>query len=445
MHRRWRSLCGTAAKALAVLALTVTSAALVARADEAKLDKLDADGVVRLALSRNHDLRAARAQVEAALGRLKQAGLWPNPRVELSYDTDRPFANEGEFSSSAGLSQEFPISGRLGLAQDVARVDVARALAEVNEAERKLIGDVTTAYYEIVALDQSLRLRDELTVSIGELASASRNRFRAGEVSELDVNAAALELLKLKQDRSVLAGERAAALRTLAGLIGLSGNEAFPLSAHSAARQPSAVPNDLVERALNLRPDLRQLELAANRAEAEKALASAAVWEDWNVSLGVARDRLAIEGLPRQPADDALTMTLTIPIPLLNRNEGTQDAAAADKVAVQEQATALRQRIENEVIGTREQLLQLALAVDAYEKEALPLARRNTALARDAYRKGQVSIGEVVQAERQEKDAATSYTEALAKYFKGLVALEAATVAHADLMTHPVETETKER
>lgn len=443
MHRRWRSLCGTAAKALAVLVFAVASAAPPARTDDAKLD---ADSVVRLALSSNHDLRAARAQVEAALGRLRQAGLWPNPRVELSYDTDRPFANEGEFSQGAGLSQEFPISGRLGLAENVARVDVARALAEVNEAERKLIGDVTSTFYDVVAIGKSLQLRDELIASVGELAAVSRNRFRAGEVSELDVNAVALELLRLKQDRTLLAGEQAAALRTLAGLIGLGGGEPLALNMQSPTRHTVAASADLIEQAVARRPDLRILDLAANRAEAEKVLATASAWEDWNVSLGVTRDRLAAEGLPRQPADDALTMTLTIPIPLLNRNEGTRDAAAADKIVAKEQEIALRQRIENEVAGTREQLEQLAVAVDAYEKEALPLARRNTALARDAYRKGQVSIGDVVQAERQEKDAATNYAEALAKYFKGMVALDTAAVAHADLMTHPVESqETKEQ
>ena len=151
------------------------------------------------------------------------------------------------------------------------------------------------------------------------------------------------------------------------------------------------------------------------------------------------RDRLVIEGLSSQPADDALTMTLTIPIPLLNRNEGSRDAAEAEKVAAQEQVIALRQRIENEVMGVREQLTQLLAAVQAYETQALPLSRKNSELARAAYYNGQISVAEVVLAERQEKDIGMNYADALAQYFKGVVKLETATVAHADLMTHPVE------
>ena len=387
---------------------------------------------------RNHDLQAARAQVKAALGRLKQAGLWPNPRLELSNDTDRPFANEGAYARSAGFSQEFPISGRLGLAEDVARVDVARALAEVNEVERQLIGDVETAFFNIVVIDQKLALRDGLIRSVAELEAASRARFRVGEVSELDVNAATLELLRLTQDRTLLAGERAAALRTLGGLAGFGADQALALDTKLPLRRSFEASPDLIAQAIARRPDLRLLSFSADRAEAERALAKASAWEDWNVSLGVKRDRLAIEGLPPQPADDALTMTLTIPMPLFNRNEGSRDAAAAEKIAAQERAIALRQRIENEVAGTQEQLTQLFAAVQAYEAQALPLSRKNSELARQAYRKGQVSIADVVQAERQEKDIGTSYAEALALYFNGLVKLETATVAYADLMTRPV-------
>ena len=433
-RRSW--LCVVGRTAVAVLAFAVALASPGAFAAEGKLD---ADGIVREAIMRNHDLQAARAQVKVALGRLQQAGLWPNPRLELSNDTDRLFANEGEYSRSAGISQDFPISGRLGLAADVARVDVARALAEVNEAERKLIGDVATSFFNIVVLDQKLELRDGLIRSVGVLETASRVRFRVGEVSELDVNAATLELLRLKQDRSLLLGERAAALRTLGGLSGFGADQVLMLETKLPLRRSFESSPDLVAQAIARRPDLRLLSFSADRAEAERALATASAWEDWNVSLGVKRDRLAIEGLPRQPADDALTMTVTIPMPLFNRNEGTRDAAVADKMAAQEQTIALRQRIENEVAGTQEQLIQLFDAVQAYEMQALPLSRKNSELAREAYRNGQVSIADVVQAERQEKDIGTNYVEALALYFNGRVRLDTATVAYAELMTRPVD------
>ena len=436
MHRGLSWLRGVNRKAVAVL---VFAGALASPWHVAEAAPLDAHGVVREALLRNHDLKAARAQVAAALGRLKQAGLWPNPRLELSNDTDRPFANEGEYSRSIGISQEFPISGRLALAGDVARVDVARALAEVNEAERKLAGDVATAFYEIAVVDRKVALRDRIISAVKTLAAATRDRYRAGEVSELDVNAAALELQRLTQERAMLLGERAAAIRTLAGLAGFGSNEVLQLDTKMPRATPLGSSVQLIEQAMDKRPDLRLLALAANRAEADRVLASASAWEDWTLSLGVKQDKLVIDGAPPQRANDALMLTLAIPVPLFNRNEGTQDAAQAEKAAAQEQFLALGQRIENEVVGKRDQLTQLAEALRVYEAQTLPLARKNSDLARAAYRAGQVSISEVVQAQRLENETALNYAETLAQYFKALVQLQMATVADAALMTHPVE------
>lgn len=401
---------------------------------------LTLDDVMHEALARNHDLAAARAQVDAARGRLQQAGLWPNPRLEFSGDTDRPFANEGEYARSIGISQQFPITARLARAQDVARVDVARALAEVNEAERKLLGDIAMSFYEIVALDQKIELRKRLISIVEALVTVSADRQKAGEVSELDVNTAMLELERLHQEHILLSGERAVTLKTLAGLVGFA-PESSP--AIDATLPPIAAPPplaQLTDQALTRRPDLRLLALAADRAQAEQVLAQAAAWEDWSVSLGVQQDRLRVTGAPAQSADGALMLSLSVPLPLFNRNQGSRAAAVADALTAREQFAALQLRIENEVAGRHEQVTQLLTALNAYRERTLPLSRRNTDLARDVYRQGQLSIVDVVLAERQENDLNTGYADTLAQYLRALAELNSAAAANANLMTHAVVT-----
>jgi cobalt-zinc-cadmium efflux system outer membrane protein len=395
--------------------------------------------VMHQALIRNHDLKAARAQVNAALGRLKQSGLWPNPKLELSNESDRAFANQGAFTRSVGLTQDFPIAGRIGRAQDVSRVDVARALAEVNEAERTLLADVAKSFYEIVVLDQKIALRDRLINVETSLVATSTKRQKAGEVSELDVNAATLELQRLHQERIVLTGQRAAALRTLAGFVGLPSNAALAVNTALPPfiRLPPVA--QLVDQALRRRPDLRLLVLAENRALAEQLLAKASAWEDWSVSLGVRQDKLFIEGAPPQQADSATMMKLTIPLPLFNRNQGTEAAAEADREAAREKFAALQVRIENEVSGKFEQVKRLLEAIRAYNEQTLPLSRRDAELARDAYGKGQLSISEVVQAGRREIDLNTSYADTLALYLRAIAELNAASVAQARFETQPVK------
>src|SRR5207244_2439599 len=108
------------------------------------------------ALAQNKNLQAAREQLRQAEGRLKQAGLRPNPSLELSRSTDVLFANEGENGFSVALSQPFELGGKREKRISVAQAEVELAKAQIAEAERKLIGQLRTAYLR--AAERSARL-----------------------------------------------------------------------------------------------------------------------------------------------------------------------------------------------------------------------------------------------------------------------------------------------
>lgn len=419
--------------------LLVGASAFTLMAGPISATGLTLEDLMREALAHNHDLAAARAQVDAAFGRLTQAGLRPNPRLNLSNESDQLFGNEGEYARSIGVTQDFPITGRLARARDVARVDVARALAEVNEAERRLLGDIAAAYYALIALDQRIALRERLIHIDESLVTVSAERQKAGEVSELDLNTATLELERLRQERTVLTGERGAALKTLAGIVGYATDATPAIDTTPPAPAPPPPLAQLTERALTRRMDLRLLALAADRAQAELVLAQASAWEDWGVSLGVRQDKLVVGNPAASSVNKALMLSLAIPLPLFNRNQGSRAAAVADERTAREQSLALQVRIRNEVAGLHEQVTRLLTALNSYTEHTLPLSRRNTELAHDAYRTGQLSIADVVQAERQENDLNASYADTFGQYLRALAELNAATVANASLMTHPVD------
>jgi outer membrane protein, heavy metal efflux system len=427
--------CGRAT----VMLLALVSASTIPQQSTAATGMILSE-VMHEALIRNQDLEAARSQVNAAMGRLKQAGRWPNTRLDLSNQSNKVLSTGGEFTRSIGFSQNFPIAGRINRAMDVARVDVASALTEVNEAERTLLADVARAYYDIVAIDQQIALREKLVAIDQALVSASAARQKMGEVSEIDVNTASLELERLRQQQTVLSGKRAAVLKTLAGLSGFGVDEGLAVDTTLPAIVPPPPVQELRRQALSQRPDLRLLSLASNRARAEQSLAKASAWEDWTVSLGVERDKLVITGLPRQSTDTALLLRLSVPIPVLNRNRGAQSAAAADAMTAHYKRSALQMRIENEVTGRYAQVMRLLDALTAYRDRTLPLSSRTAELARKAYSMGQLSIADVVQAQRQEIDLNSSYADTLALYLQARADLKTATAGWTALMTHPVDT-----
>src|SRR5262245_22536250 len=104
--------------------------------------KLTLNELTHIAIQNNNDLKAAQYNISLAKARLTQAGLWPNPSLNLLNTDDKLLTNEGEYTRSAGFSQAFPLSGRIGKQKNVARVDVALARAEIRNAKRLLKGAV---------------------------------------------------------------------------------------------------------------------------------------------------------------------------------------------------------------------------------------------------------------------------------------------------------------
>ncbi len=134
--------------------------ALSAGASRAQ-EPMTLDQAVERALTNNRDLRAAYQSVEVARGRLIQAGLWPNPALEIAGRTAAVITGENERNVGVAFAQEFPITRRLALAKEVSRVDVVLALTEIRNRERLLIGQVETEFINLLLLRRQIAQRDE--------------------------------------------------------------------------------------------------------------------------------------------------------------------------------------------------------------------------------------------------------------------------------------------
>lgn len=382
--------------------------------------------LIEIAQHDNKDLQAARYAVEVGRARLVQAGLLPNPRFDLSGKSDFAFKNEGEYSRSVAISQQFPVAGRILRQKEVARVDVALAQAEVEEAERRLAGEVAAGVYRLLVIDRQILSREELVGVEKKLAKATRDRLKAAEVSELDVNTVELDLQRLSQERALLQTQRQSLLVSLNTLIGRPASA--PLSIDEALPESETLPDreQLLARALRSRPDLRSALLSADRAQAEKALAKAQRWEDWSLGLGLDQDRLALEGAPPQSSDRAVAFSLSIPLPLLSRNQGLIAEAQANADQSRARIDALRLSIAGEIASAHAETSNLQQQVNQYREGLLPVSQRNVQLAQKGYGQGQVSIIEVVQAQRQLADLNAAYLNTLDQFLQTLARLRTA-------------------
>ncbi len=394
-----------------------------AEAEEA----LTLDQLTHIALQNNKELQVVKHNVEIATARLTQAGQYPNPRLNLLNADDRLLKNEGEYVRSAGISQQFPIAGRIGSQENVARVDIEVALAEIKNAERKLKGDIASAFYTLLIISYRIEKMNAFLAVAQKLMEVTRKRYKVAEISQLDVNSAQLEHERLLQERNLLEKQYLTQTAKLNELLGRSA--CSPLEIDKKIPKILICQNleDELTLAQKQRPDLRIAELSINRAKADSDLAHAQKWEDWTVGVGVEQDLQVITGAPPQKPDRKLALNVSIPLPLLNRNEGRIRETAVSENQALAKLEAIKLAIQTEVKSSYSEVQTLKNIIDDSEKNFLELSKKNALLAQDAYSKGQISFLEVVQAQRQQHDLQLIYLTTLDQYLQALVKLQTAT------------------
>jgi cobalt-zinc-cadmium efflux system outer membrane protein len=381
--------------------------------------------LVAQARQENRSLRAARIAVDISRARLEQAGLRPNPRLELGARSDVLFGNEGEYEVSAGWTQDFPIAGRLLREKELARVDVALAEAEVASAEAQQDRAVADAAYRLYVLDRREEGVRRIILSERGLVDTVRSRFKAAEVSEMDVNTVRLDLQRRAQEQATLQAERDTTLAELNTLLGRAASTPLAVGAPPPALRDWPSLAQLQRFALAHRPDWHRALLGIDRAAAELALARAQRWEDWSLTVGVAQDRQVLTDLPAQDPGRTVGVSVSIPLPLHNSGAGRLTEARLVGDQAQAQLEALRISIDNEVASAFAQAHALQDALVLAE-QALPLGERNVHLARLGYSQGLIPVFEVVQAQRQQSEANARYLDLLAQTLSAQARLRSA-------------------
>ncbi|MEO6172700.1 MAG: TolC family protein, partial [Arenimonas sp.] len=258
------------------------------------------------------------------------------------------------------------------------------------------------------------------------LAGTTRERFKAAEVSELDVNTVQLDLQRLTQERALLKNERELMLVALNTLLGRTASSPLTLSEPFPKLGTLPELSSLQTQAFDRRPDLFAATLSVDRAQAERTLAHASRWEDWSVELELGQDKQVIEGLPPQDSSRSIGVNVSIPLPLFNKSQGQIAEANANEDQARARIEALRFGIASELASAHAEATRLQSTLIQYDQHMLPVSRRNVKLAQQGYRQGLVPIFDVVQAQRQQAELNANYLEIFGQYLQALVRLHTA-------------------
>ena len=403
---------------------------------------LTIDEAVATSLRNNKDLRAAYFEIEKARGRLLQAGLWPNPELEIAGTTDRTFNNEKEGVFSAEFMQAFPLAGRLRRAKNVARVDVARALVEIRNRERLLIGEVQRAFIEVLASADRIAFRQNQVGSGQELVDLASKRLAAGQASSVEANTAQIDIARLRQEIALIEVDRRTAQLLLRQRLGMTPEAALSVEGTLGEVTQTLAAAPVPGGAVTLRPDVHDLVLAGDRARAEATLARAEAWENLRVGLGVERETEANE-MGGTDNMGFLGLRVSVPLPLWNRNQGRVAESLATAEQAGAQVEALKLTIRSEIATARERARLLNEVLGSYDKQVLPLLQQSIDTLRSGYAAGQTNLADVIQNRVQQFSLQASQVEARRNYALALVDLQTASGGSRFLKTDYLVRRTK--
>ncbi len=132
---------------------------------EAPGDTITLQESLALALANNPRLQSFSWEVRAREAQALQAGLWPNPVLEMETEdlsTEGPIGDFTDSEQMVQVSQPIELWGRPGKQRDVAEQDRSLAGWDYEAARLDVVSQTTRAFVGLVAADQRVQLAREL-------------------------------------------------------------------------------------------------------------------------------------------------------------------------------------------------------------------------------------------------------------------------------------------
>ena len=378
------------------------------------------DDAIKLALWNNAVFQETLTDLGVANADLLRAEILPNPNLSLFFPLG---PKQLEFTIRYPLETLWLRPQRI----DIAELELERVAQNLVQNGLDVIRDVKLAIAELQLAQMRAKIAAQSADVLARSAALADARYRAGEVSELDVATAANDALRAKLEASLLVYEITVVHESLRRLTGLAFSDVnFILPESYQPPELSRTVAQLLDDALAGRPDLRAAEIAIEVAGENAGLAESEIY--------------TLTGMFDSNSKGSENMFeagpgAEFPIPIFDRNQagiarskaqlqkaGHRYAALRDQVAMEvRQAFARYQQAEQNIKAWRNQMkVPLEMTVDQANK---------------AYAAGETSMLPVLDATWNLFDAKRREAESVAALRRAVAELERSLGGRLDLVS----------
>lgn len=358
------------------------------------------DRALLLALRDSPEVQAESARVEAARQAEGPADALPDPTLILGLD-NVPVEGPDRYSLSSdfmtmqriGVTQRFPNRSKLKARASGASQRVGLAEASAESTRLAVLRQTARAWLARYTLEQQLRLIDQLLEENRLFDAAVRARLASGQGKAIDGVAPAQEQAALLNRRDMLEARQRQAKAVLVRWLGQPGQQTL-----AGAAPDLAINSELLLDRLHQHPELEVAERLAGVATATVDEARAARKPDWALTLAY---------MDREEFSDMAMLQINVDLPLFSgsRQSPRIASAEAERRALESQADAVRREHEAMLQADLADFERLERVLARQRETLLPLAEQKVALARAAWRGGDGSLADLVQARSELLDA----------------------------------------
>lgn len=382
-------------------------------------DALTLGEALAAALLHNPALAANSWEIRSREARTIQAGLMPNPNVELEVENIAGSGQREEFEqaeTSVYVSQLVPIGGKRAARRSVAELGSELARWDYEVARVDVMTDTAVAFAAALGAQLRVALLDELAETARSGVDTLDRLVRAGAAPLVTRTRAEVVLHSVALEKAVAQRDLATSRYALASLWGATAPGFDALRGDLAAGVTAPPPLAEIARRIDSNPDVARWvdELAARRAGLTAARAQRL--PDPTLRLG---------GRHFSDTDDAaLVFSVSLPIPVFDRNQGEILAAARDVEKARAEQRAARLAVRTALAGQHQNMVAAFEQAEALRTTTLPAAGAAFEGTREGYQKGLFQYLDVLDAQRTLYQLRTRQIESLVAYHQARAQME---------------------
>ncbi|NTV45103.1 MAG: TolC family protein [Chlorobiales bacterium] len=260
----------------------------LAHAQTAPADSLSLQGAIHLAVRQNPQAKQAKENLSAAKARVTQnrSSFFPSVTASATYTRLDPVPEIGlgttSFKTAPNNNYNFQVGAQMllfdfGKRSDLVDLTLTQKSSQennLNMVERDLAYQTVQLFYGILFLQENIKVQDEQITALQQNEDRIRKRVLTGTATEFNVLTAQVRIGAAQNRRTDLVNSMQNTEISLKRLLGLPESAPLKLKGNFAYQPVTFSADDLVQKAVNNRVELKMAQETEMLAQIQRSIAS---------------------------------------------------------------------------------------------------------------------------------------------------------------------------